>query len=271
MSAPPPTASVVGGMRKLAAAAVGLVIGVLLAVLVLLVITVIHGNEDREHIEALAKSNQERLSQQASGVAVGLDILCKLKKYDLTTGLPALKARREHGAEYDPQRAVILERALLLVLSIPSSETCLAIPEPIVPKSKSGPSPKSLLRKLEQGATLTPPALTQPPNAAPRIEREATPHKGSGHRGARGPSGSRGPAGPGSTTTPGSTSSPPPATTPTATVSAPPPPATTTPTTPTPAPPPVTKPPPPVVPAEPVKKRGPLGLCVEALGLEVLC
>lgn len=260
MSEQPPSEGVVFGMRKLAAAIVGLIAGVLVAMIVVLIVTVIR-------TEGLAEQNKTRLSEQASGVKVGLDILCKLKKYDLTTGLPALKARREAGAEYDPQRAVVLERALLLVLSIPSSETCLAIPESTIPKSKRGPSAKALLRRLERTGTITTPAPAQPPNATPRIEHEAVPH-----RGVRGPSGSRGPAGPPGTTTTTSTtpaSSPPPtASTPTATVSAPPP-ATTTTTTP--APPVTTPAPPPLVPAEPVKKRGPLGLCVEALGLEVLC
>jgi hypothetical protein len=239
--------------------------GVGAVVIVVLIVTVVR-------TEGLAESNKTRLSEQAEGVKVGLDILCKLKKYDLTTGLPALKARRERGAEYDPQRAVVLERALLLVLSIPSSETCLAIPEPTIPKSKRGPSPEKLLHELEQGGSI--PTQTapqsQPPNATPRIEREATPHTGSTAPPARGPRGSRGPAGqPGKTpvaTAPAPTSSTPTTASVTpraATVSTTPPlvepPTTTTsttPTTPAPAP-------------EPPKRR-PL-LCVEALGLKVLC
>jgi hypothetical protein len=246
---------------RLFAAVLGLMAGVGAVVIVVLILTVIR-------TEGLAESNKTRLSEQASGVKVGLDILCKLKKYDLTTGLPALKARREAGAEHDPQRAVILERALLLVLSIPSSETCLAIPEPTIPKADRGPSPKTLLHQLEHGGQ------SEPPNATPRIEREATPPT-AGHRGARGPAGSRGPAGktaPSTTTTPATTvttttpasitpAAPPPATTSSAPPLVEPPTVTsTTPTTTTPAP-----------PAEPPKKHGPLGVCIEALGLEVLC
>lgn len=258
------------------AALVGVLLGAVAVLVFFLIRAVVDEGHDASKIKTLAESNQQRLAQQAKGVTEGLDILCKLKKYDLTTGLPALKARRERGSpEYDPARALILERALLLVISIPSAANCLALPAPASPattphgKAKRPSSAADVLRELERSSG------ARPPSAQPRIERESTvPHRRTGSttplRPRRAPVGGAPATGTPTPSTPTVTTTTPaaaaPAPAPVATPASPPPttattPATTPTTTPAPAP-----APPPVA-----KKHGPLGVCVEALGVEVLC
>lgn len=215
-------------------------------------------------VGVLAEANATRLQQQAAGIKVGLDILCKFKKYDLMTGLPALKARRERGGpEYDPARAQILERGLLLVLSIPSSPDCLASAASSPHIKKAG---RPLLRELESGRLVVPPASV-PQSVAPRIEREGTRHGAQGPRGPRGPVA---PSTPTHTTTIVTTPAPAPST------AAPSEPPRTTPTVPTvpKEPPAVTTPQPPVkppipTPEPPVRQRP--RLCIELVVLRVGC
>jgi hypothetical protein len=249
------------------AAAVGVSLGVLAVLTFFLIRAVVDESHDASRIKTLVGANQERLAEQSKGVAEGLDILCKLKKYDLTTGLPALKARRERGGpEYDLARALVLERALLLVLSIPSAPSCLAAAPPSAPKVKAKPKGgRPLLRELEAGG-LPSSAPAQPPSSLPRIEREATtPHRRSSAPAPRPrvPSPSTV-----TTTTTAPAAAPAPSPAPVATPASPSAPASTTPTSTTPAPAPAPEAP---APSPPPKKHGPLGVCIEALGVEVLC
>lgn len=260
------------------AAIIGLSLGVGIALLILLVKAVVDEGHDATHIKSLLAHEEQRLNEQAAGVKVGLDILCKLKKYDLTTGIPALKARRAPGPEHDAVRALILERALLLVLSIPSSANCLAEPAPSITKKRLSPAhnAKVLEHELRVLESVKIAPAPQPPHATPRIEREGVKREGikrqaakrPGHRVIPRPS----PVSPVQPVAPSPVTIPEPRPPPQSTPPAP--------TTPSPLPELPKKEPPKAPPERPVeppreppvaKKRGPLGICIEVLSLKVLC
>lgn len=275
---------------KTLAAAVGLVLGVGIAVLVLLVIAIVRGGEDREHIEgllhtthSLAEANATRLEQQAQGTHAALDILCRLKVYDLVTGSQAEHLRLAPGSPLASRHeAQVIERALRLVQAIPSAASCDKTPH--YPGVKATvPSKKPLTeRQIEQlvGAASRPPATVPPAASSPpaTARRAPTPRRRPpppAPRARRGPARRRPATRRPSTSSPTATPAPvftsPPAATTIAPV-APAPPASTTPAPP--APPGHGGEPPPGHGGEPPgqqKKHGPLGICVEALGIEVLC
>lgn len=258
----------------------GLLVGLLIAGGLILGYLVVTGKENHGHIETLlgethqlAGENKTHLSQQSAGTKIALDILCRLKVYDLVTGSQGELLRELPGSPLKSQReARIIAGALALVETIPSAESCNTAPHyPGVKNVKPRKHPLTghqieQLVGIAQGSPALGGSIVVPQRAAPVPRRRSAPH----HR---------------RRVTPRARL---PARAPTAAAPARPAPASTT-SEPSPSPPPpsnespVHEPPgherhesheplgqekePPEAP----KKHGLLGICVEALGVKVLC